>query len=198
MPEIEITTEQQEYLDELCERLERDVVGPYGHVRPREALQYLIDSHEGELPADATDGEAAVEANADATGDGGTALDAASGDSTPTPAPDAATVDRQPGTAGSANPSTDPAASASGDVDAEESGADETPDADSSDDGGAAASGGGSGGDRLSAMMQLLDTHDDKWREADGDARYEVDLPDGSTETAQTKDDVRAILFKNY
>lgn len=51
---------------------------------------------------------------------------------------------------------------------------------------------------RLNAMMNLLDTHDDKWRQGDGEARYEVDLPDGDTETAQTKDDVRALLFKNY
>lgn len=55
---------------------------------------------------------------------------------------------------------------------------------------------GGSG--QLNAMLSLLDTHDDKWHEADGDARYEVDLPDGTTETARTKDDVRALLFKNY
>ncbi|TKX69894.1 Rho termination factor N-terminal domain-containing protein [Halorubrum sp. SP9] len=61
--------------------------------------------------------------------------------------------------------------------------------ADDSDDGGAG---------QLDAMMSLLDTHGDKWREADGDARYEVDLPDGSVETARTKDDVRALLFKNY
>lgn len=57
------------------------------------------------------------------------------------------------------------------------------------------ASGGSS---QLDAMMSLLDTHDDKWREADGDVRYEVDLPDGSVETARTKDDVRALLFRNY
>ncbi|MFO8115590.1 MAG: hypothetical protein R6U01_09590 [Halorubrum sp.] len=54
------------------------------------------------------------------------------------------------------------------------------------------------GASQLDAMMSLLDTHDDKWREADGDARYEVDLPDGAVETARTKDDVRALLFKNY
>ncbi|ELZ40315.1 hypothetical protein C463_15390 [Halorubrum californiense DSM 19288] len=54
------------------------------------------------------------------------------------------------------------------------------------------------GAGQLDAMMSLLDTHADKWREADGDARYEVDLPDGSAETARTKDDVRALLFKNY
>jgi len=59
-----------------------------------------------------------------------------------------------------------------------------------------AANDGGAG--QLNAMMRLLETHADKWRKADGDARYEVDLPDGSVETARTKDDVRALLFKNY
>ena len=55
------------------------------------------------------------------------------------------------------------------------------------------------GDDRLNAMMNLLDTHDDKWREASKeDARYEVDMPDGTTQYVQTKDDVRAHLFKNY
>ena len=51
---------------------------------------------------------------------------------------------------------------------------------------------------QLNAMMSLLDTHEEKWRKADGDARYEVELPDGDVETARTKDDVRALLFKNY
>ncbi|AUX09074.1 hypothetical protein AArcSl_1444 [Halalkaliarchaeum desulfuricum] len=67
----------------------------------------------------------------------------------------------------------------------------ETEDADGEDDADADES-------RLNAMMSLLDTHEDKWRESDGEARYEVDLPDGETATAQTKDDVRALLFKNY
>jgi hypothetical protein len=53
-------------------------------------------------------------------------------------------------------------------------------------------------GDQLTATLSLLETHDDKWWQADGDARYEVELPDGSIETARTKDDVRAVLFKNY
>ncbi|EMA67854.1 hypothetical protein C461_09004 [Halorubrum aidingense JCM 13560] len=66
-------------------------------------------------------------------------------------------------------------------------------DADGSD---TTADDGGSG--QLNAMMSLLDTHDDKWREGDGDVRYEVDLPDGTVEAARTKDDVRALLFKNY
>ena len=54
------------------------------------------------------------------------------------------------------------------------------------------------GSSQLNAMMSLLDTHDDKWRDGDGDARYEVELPDGRVETARTKDDVRALLFRHY
>lgn len=66
----------------------------------------------------------------------------------------------------------------------------DSPSTDSSDD---------NGGDRqLNAMLSLLETHSDKWQSADGDARYEVKLPDGSVESARTKDDVRATLFKHY
>jgi len=51
---------------------------------------------------------------------------------------------------------------------------------------------------QLNTMLNLLNTHEDKWWDAEGDARYEVELPDGSIETARTKDDVRALLFRNY
>lgn len=51
---------------------------------------------------------------------------------------------------------------------------------------------------QLNAMLSLLETHDDKWWSTDGEARYEVELPDGTCESARTKDDVRALLFKNY
>jgi hypothetical protein len=54
-------------------------------------------------------------------------------------------------------------------------------------------------GDALSMANQLLREHDDKWRRTeDGEAPYEVDLPDGTTEGVRTKDDVRQYLFKNY
>ena len=69
---------------------------------------------------------------------------------------------------------------------------------DASEDAAEDEEGDAGGSDQLNAMMSLLDTHGDKWRETDGDARYEVDLPDGSVETARTKDDVRALLFRNY
>lgn len=149
MPEIEITEDQRKYLEDLRSELEDEIVGPYGHVRLSDAVQYLIDDHDGSLDdvlASGVDDRAESE-DADDT-EGGTTDDEGN---------DEDTTDDDP----------------SGDEKK-------------------------SGEDRLSAMMSLLDTHDDKWRETDGDARYEVDLPDGTTEDAPTKDDVRAVLFKNY
>ncbi|WP_096393358.1 hypothetical protein [Halorubrum trapanicum] len=101
-----------------------------------------------------------------------------------------ARVDVDLDAAESANePVGDDAANEDDSVEDEASEGDTGGDTTGSDDGGAG---------QLDAMMSLLDTHGDKWREADGDARYEVDLPDGGVETARTKDDVRALLFKNY
>lgn len=57
----------------------------------------------------------------------------------------------------------------------------------------------GDPGDRLEAMMNLLDEHDEKWTEVDReDGKYEVTLPDETTEVVRTKDDVRALLFQHY
>ncbi|MCU4752778.1 hypothetical protein OB919_12460 [Halobacteria archaeon AArc-curdl1] len=73
-------------------------------------------------------------------------------------------------------------------------------DADESDEGDDDSGGGAADDDdMLNKMMSLLDTHDDKWEESpSADYRYRVDLPDGGTKDVQTKDDVRALLFKNY
>jgi len=54
------------------------------------------------------------------------------------------------------------------------------------------------GSDPLAAVNQMLSEYDDKWREGGGDEPYEVDLPDGRTESARTKDDVRQLLFRHY
>lgn len=54
------------------------------------------------------------------------------------------------------------------------------------------------GGSPLAAVAALLEDNDDVWRKSDGDAPYEVDLPDGSTEAVRTKDDVKRLLFKHY
>lgn len=94
------------------------------------------------------------------------------------------------------DPDSDAAESEADAADTDDAASGEEADAESSDDDGDD----GEAGDesQLNAMLSLLDTHSDKWHSADGDARYEVELPDGSVESARTKDDVRATLFKHY
>jgi hypothetical protein len=158
MPEIEITPEQEERLRALRENIAQDVVGKYGHVRPCDAVEYLLDRYEAD--------------NADAA-DVGVAT----------------TADAEPGPSSdeSGGPTTDTA----------EEGNDAATDGDTDED---SVGGGDSGGDdaMLNEMMNLLDTHDDRWGESSGDERYAVELPDGSTEHVRTKDDVKALLFKHY
>ncbi|QZA87877.1 Rho termination factor N-terminal domain-containing protein [Salinarchaeum sp. IM2453] len=84
---------------------------------------------------------------------------------------------------------TDAAEAVTSDSDAEAVSEPEEPDTDTTS---------GQSGGRLNAMLNLLEAHSDKWEKSDSDARYQVELPDGSTETARTKDDVRALLFQHY
>ncbi|EMA31266.1 MULTISPECIES: hypothetical protein [Haloarcula] len=54
-------------------------------------------------------------------------------------------------------------------------------------------------GDTLSVANRLLTEHNEKWTQSnENDEPYEVTLPDGSTVSARTKDDVRKLLFQNY
>jgi hypothetical protein len=151
MPSIEITADQRDRLRAVQEELSADVVGKYGHVRPCDAVEYLLDRH-----AEATAGDEGATGGSDAdpveNGDDG----------------DGTAEDGDGG---------------GGDVDG---------------DARADAAGSVTGGGPLDGMMNLLDEHEDRWREGGGDARYEVDLPDGSVEPARTKDDVRALLFRHY
>ncbi len=80
MPEIEITPEQEERLRALQENIAQDVVGKYGHVRPCDAVEYLLDRYEADN-ADAADAGVATTADAE-TGpssdeSGGTTTDTA-------------------------------------------------------------------------------------------------------------------------
>jgi hypothetical protein len=77
MPEIEITPEQEERLRALQEDIARDVVGKYGHVRPRDAVEYLLDRYEEDEDADP--GDATVETTE--TDDGDSATETDDGDS---------------------------------------------------------------------------------------------------------------------
>ncbi|MFC7229125.1 hypothetical protein N0B31_17100 [Salinirubellus salinus] len=89
--------------------------------------------------------------------------------------------------------------------DSADGGADETDEAEETEaDTGATesastgGSGSGGGGSPLTAAAALLEENDDVWRKSGGDAPYEVDLPDGTTEAVRTKGDVKRLLFKHY
>jgi hypothetical protein len=205
MPEIEITEDQREYLEALRQDIQQDVVGKYAHVRMVDAVQYLIDNHEGEINATVTAPSAGPEVSAE----NAPVADPVSGDEE---AEDPAEDDIEDGAEADDDDDAeaDDAAEEAADDDAaeadeDEAADDEEDDEEAADSGGAAstppmaaAGGGGDDDGMLSAMMALMDTHDDKWEEASGDTGYEVELPDGSTESANTQDDVRALLFKHY
>jgi hypothetical protein len=184
MPTIDVSDEQQAFLRALRDELQSEV--QYGSVREEDALQYLIDHFEGGADLD-VDADVDVDASAVPEGDDDASADGGAVAANPDPAGgDASAVDAAVGDAGAVD----------------DAGSD---DAVSSGTSGGSTSGGttpeptGDGDDRLNAMMNLLDTHDDKWGEASKeDARYAVDMPDGTTEYVQTKDDVRAHIFKNY
>jgi hypothetical protein len=221
MRQLDVTDEQYASLEGVREALESEYLGPYGRVDLQDALQYLLDVHEAadpDLPrTDAAVVQAASSEEAAGPAPGETSAEADEGEAVP-----ATTAGTNPGDgtdasadgegtdapteAGASSPDAD--AVTDDDTASDDPGPNDAGDAGSDGagkrDGDAgrtavASAGPGTGdNDRLQAMMNLLDTHDGKWREGDGDGRYEVDLPDGSTETVQTRDDVRAVLFKNY
>ncbi len=201
MPTIEVSEEQRAYVQALREKLADQVT--YGHVRTQDALQYLIDHHREDATPE-VEIEEAIEPDGGVTGaefdEGGSA-----GGTT--------TAVEAGGGAGSLDPSDGGSTGADGDPDPADHGGSDA-DTPPGDDGGSDAGGSGpetdrtEGGDQplpggdssmVNEMMNLVDQHDDKWSETDAaGGRYEVDLPDGDTEVVQTKDDVRAILFKHY
>jgi hypothetical protein len=211
MPAISITNDQRERLRWVQRRLGEDL--DYGHVRPRDALEYLLDRFD---ESDADDPSAERAAGTGGTGRSGGAGAPAAGDASVASTPDTETTvaatpqdtsefvvrnaDVVGGDEGSGNGS-DQTGSAAATDETPEPGP-ETSDGGASDgesSGGDVATGDADGGATLNSMMSLLDDHDGKWREAGGgEEKYEVDLPDGGTERARTKDDVRAVLFKHY
>lgn len=180
MKTLEVTDEQYAYIQRLREAIAAEVVGEYGFVRERDAVQYLIDNVDGDVEVEGDVTSSAIE-------DVSRAADAAiAGEHDEAAADEAASA------------ASEAAATDDGDVSddgADAATADEADEADGED----AEAGTADDDDKLNAMMNLLETHEDKWEESpSGDHRYRVTLPDGATEDVQTKDDVRAILFKNY
>ena len=136
------------------------------------------------------------------TADGSTETDNGSGGASPTDSGSDGTGE----SADSPTPSDgatgdDPGDGARGDTSAGAPNGEPAPATDEGDDSTISSTGGvslgGGGGDPLAAANQMLREHDDKWREG-SDEPYEVDLPDGQTESARTRDDVRQLLFRHY
>ncbi|WP_255191357.1 hypothetical protein [Natronobeatus ordinarius] len=226
MKTLEVTDEQYAFIQQLREEISAQVVGRYGYVRERDAVQFLIDNLDGDLELDvdgtgdasATDDVAAsVAAELDdreaiAFDEGAAGVDDGigdgAGDDLETEDDEDVTDEDEDG-AGDGEDATDEAEDEAGEADvddgedeageddADEAGEDDADEAgeDDADDGDGSAS----DDDMLNRMMNLLDTHDDKWEESpSADYRYRVTLPDGTTEDVQTKDDVRALLFQHY
>lgn len=219
MPELSITERQHDRLEEVRQEVEAAYVESYGETRPQDAIEYLLDTYtppeeravvaayeevatatyptlqqiasdvedvpgsgieaaemRGRLlaalgPETLAERLQAVETEADdEASDGEPDLDSPSRTQAGPPA-DESTVDGNDGD-GSA-----PAAQA-------ESSSDDQTDAPSTSP--------------LASVNKLLDDHAEKWRKGEGDAPYEVDLPDGTTKAARTKDDVRQLLFRHY
>ena len=250
MPEISISEEQHERLEEVRQAVEDAYVENYGYIPIEDAVQYLLDTYTppGERrPVDNYEQLATAEyPQLQAVASGvpevpGSGIDADEmrgrllaelGVETFAAELEAVTDTESPGDKPGAAPASAP--TAGDDPDSPGAGKD-TPEATDDTDGpdsdqspGRTAAGGGSsgvtaggdddetgpgdtssrgggvsvdtsgGGDPLAAVNRMLDEHDDKWRESGGDEPYEVDLPDGRTDSVRTKDDVRQLLFRHY
>ncbi|QSW98593.1 hypothetical protein [Haloterrigena alkaliphila] len=211
MQTLELTDEQYAVVQQLREEISEQVVGKYGYVRERDAIQFLIDNLDGNPEIDV---DIDTELDSSATDDVAASVGAAiEGESPPADLEEVSYIedesveDEEPEIDADADAAVvDPDAETDGDdaSDADDDAAGPIEDAEADADEGEDDDGGESDGtadddDMLDEMMSLLETHDDKWEESSSaDYRYSVELPDGTTEEVQTKDDVRALLFKNY
>lgn len=202
MQTLEVTDEQHAFIQQLRESIGENVVGKYGFVREQDAVQFLIDNLDDELELEVeVDGEstttaAVADTVSRAVDDEATAtdLEEVSYIENESVADDEAESD---GSAEDEENGTD--ADDDDDSSSTDDSEDDSVDADEDDDSDAGDGGKADDDDMLDEMMSLLETYDEKWEESSSaDYRYTVTLPDGSTTDVQTKDDVRALLFKNY
>jgi hypothetical protein len=207
MPTIEITEAQQDRLEDIRAELEDHRLGPYGTIRTVDAVEFLLDHY-----------ETGVDLTEDSPGDGQRAGRPEAPDSEDEPAEDAerkpeddaedeagtgedigADEDEKTDEAEAAEDEDDDGNEEDGQADDDEADDGEADNEADDDEAGDEAEEGGDSSGRLNAMMQLLDEHDDKWEESDSEnGKYDVTLPEGTTESVRTKDDVRALLFKHY
>jgi hypothetical protein len=219
MPEISISEDQHERLEGVRSDVEDAFVDTYGHTRIEDAVEYLLDTY---TPPDESDSDGAYGQIATATY---SELQHVAGDVPEVPG-SGLDADEMRGKLLAELGTEEFAArleetGANGDDESEtetESTTDEageeaiqadsvvrvgTDDADrdadsqisSEEEAGDTTA---AAGNPVSAANRLLREHDDKWRESAGDTPYEVDLPDSTTASARTKDDVRQLLFRHY
>ncbi len=199
MSDLSVSETQREELEAIREVLESAYVGEYGTVRMEDTIQYLLDTY---TPPEATDddqpaadigGLTAIDGVGEATAESLAAAGFHSIEGVAAAAPTALTEikgigDEQAVDIVAAATDTDP-----------EGGTDNAETKDTETDGSETERNGEESPENtLQQAMSLLDAHDDRWRESDGDEPYEVDLPDGSTEAVRTKDDIKRLLFKHW
>jgi hypothetical protein len=195
MPTIEITEKQCERLEDVRTGLEEHRVGPYGIVRPVDAVEFLLDQYEADIdsvsetPAREGVGRLKSEGEGSAgTGDAGGGPGSAGGGD------EDESVNAGGGLKGV---SEDEPGGLTRETENEPEDTGEKPEGSEGQTGGGGYEGSEAG--RLDAMMRLLEEYDDKWEESGAEGgKYMVTLPDGSQEGVRTKDDVRALLFKHY
>lgn len=204
MPDITVTGEQKERLERVRREVEAAFVDTYGRSRPEDALEYLLDTYTppGEQePARAYDHIASAEfpelqqiaSEVDDVPGSGISTDEMRGRLLRELGP-AEFADRLEGIdaddreQGETETDTDDAPGEGSDQTDESREENETESEHQIQQGGP-----------LAVANQLLDQHDDKWREStSGEEPYEVDLPDGTSTGARTRDDVRQLLFRHY
>ncbi|QUJ74468.1 hypothetical protein [Haloarcula marismortui] len=225
MPEIEITDTQQADLTAIQEDLEDAFIETYGHIRTQDVVDYLLDTYtppdqlEGEQGLSRPDYERIASAEypelqriasevSEVPGSGidademrGKLLSALGTSELATRLADVESETKadegdKEGATGPDN-SADAAGDGHDSTQTDTSGqAGPAPDTVETGD---AAEPNNAPGDTLSVANRLLTEHDEKWtRSNETDEPYEVTLPDGSTVSARTKDDVRKLLFQNY
>ena len=223
MPEIEITDTHQADLMAIQEDLENAFIETYGHIRTQDVIDYLLDTYtppdqlEDEQGLSRPDYERIASAEypelqriasevSEVPGSGieademrGKLLSALGTNELATRLAEVGTKANKrdeewaTGPANSADASGDGHDSTRSDTSGQ---AGPTPDTVETGD---ATEPNNTSGDTLSVANRLLTEHDEKWTRSDEtDEPYEVTLPDGSTVSARTKDDVRKLLFQNY
>jgi hypothetical protein len=190
MPEIPLSEDHYERLEAVRRDVEDAFVGAYGRASTEDAVEYLLDTYTPPAESGVAGGGETADHIATATYSD---LQRVASDVPAVPG-SGLDADEMRGSLlaelGTAELASRLAATAGESGDDAGPGSDRpSPDGNSEDT---------SAGGPMAAANRLLDEHDDRWRESDGDAPYEVDLPDGTTEQARTKDDVRQALFRHY